>query len=209
MAMSGCARMVAGNPAAPPETVTVTVSASDDQTTAPVDSAADDAVGPADGPLDSTSNVVDPADGEPPAADTADGDQIRPGSLGGPDPCTLLTQDEADQLGGRALQPAVSSGPPGEPTMCQFTSDPEEPGIAQVTVQVGDGVKKYLDIDKDTLGHAFDQLSELGDEAWLEENAIFVRKGDLWIGITVVLLNDPVENVEPLKAAAAIAVSRA
>jgi hypothetical protein len=116
---------------------------------------------------------------------------------------------EAGQLAGRTLQDGVASGPAGTPTMCQFTSDPNEPGVAQVTVQVGDGVKKYLDIDKDTLGHPFTQVDDLGDEAWQEDDAIFVRHGNLWIGITLVLLNDPAENAQPLRAAATIAVGRA
>jgi hypothetical protein len=182
--VSGCMSTVSGSPSGAPVTVTETVS---------------------------VTVTVPGAGSETPGADPVESSSeapIRTASLASPDPCSLLTQDEADQLAGRPLQTPVSSGPEGEPTMCQFTSDPNEPGVAQVTVQVGDGVKKYLDIDKDTLGHAFAQIDGLGDEAWQEENAIFVRQGELWIGITLVLLNDPAENVEPLQAAAAIAVGR-
>lgn len=181
LALAGCADTVAGDAA--PATVTVTV----------------------------TETVTEPAIEVPATPETTDDTEpaIRTESLTTSDPCSLLTQDEADQLAGRPLQAPVASGPDGEPTMCQFTSDPNEPSVAQVTIQVGDGVKKYLDIDKDTLGHEFTQLDGIGDEAWQEENAIFVRTGTLWIGITLVLLNDPAENVEPLKAAATIATGRA
>ena len=183
LALAGCASTVAGTPAIPPETVTATVTV----TAAPAGSAASS-------PIGATSSAA-PA--------------IRTDPLTTPDPCTLLTLDEAGQLAGRTLQTGVASGPAGTPTMCQFTSDPNEPGVAQVTVQVGDGVKKYLDIDKDTLGHPFTQVDDLGDEAWQEDDAIFVRHGSLWIAITLVLLNDPAENAAPLRAAATIAVGRA
>jgi hypothetical protein len=183
--LAGCASTVSGSPAIVPATVTVTAFVT--VTAAPAGSGGTVDTGAA-------------ASSAPPT--------IRTGPLTDPDPCTLLTQDEANQLAGRTLQPGVASGPSGAPTMCQFTSDPDEPGVAQVTVQVGDGVKKYLDIDKDTLGHTFTQVSDLGDEAWQEDDAIFVRHGDTWIGITLVLLNDPAANVEPLKAAATIAVGR-
>lgn len=185
MALSGCMSTVSGSPSGAPVTVTETVSVTVTVPGAESETSADDSV------------------------ESSPETPIRTDSMATPDPCSLLTQDEADQLAGRPLQPAVPSGPEGEPTMCQFTSDPNEPGVAQVTIQVGDGVKKYLDIDKDTLGHTFVQVEDIGDEAWLEDNAIFVRQGGLWIGISLVLLNDPAENAEPLKAAAAIAVGRA
>jgi hypothetical protein len=185
LALAGCSSTVAGTPVVPPDTVTATV----------------------------TRTVTAAPTGSGPAGDTVGAPTgtavIRTDPLTTPDPCTLLTQDEAGQLAGRTLQAGIASGPAGTPTMCQYTSDPNEPGVAQVTVQVGDGVKKYLDIDKDTLGHPFTQVDDLGDEAWQEDDAIFVRHGNLWIGITLVLLNDPAENAQPLRAAATIAVGRA
>jgi hypothetical protein len=103
-----------------------------------------------------------------------------------PDPCTLVTQDEADKLAGVKLGAALPSGVP--PTNCVWPT-PTTGSVAQVEVGVGDGAKKFLDIDKDTLGHAFTQVSGLGDEAWQESDTIFVRTGTLWFSLHLVKLD--------------------
>jgi Protein of unknown function (DUF3558) len=106
-----------------------------------------------------------------------------------PDPCTLLTQDEADTLAGEKLDPPLPEGVP--PTNCVWPT-PTTGSVAQVEVGVGDGAKKFLDIDKDTLGHTFTQVSGLGDEAWQESGTIFVRTGTLWFSLHLVKLDsDP------------------
>jgi hypothetical protein len=103
-----------------------------------------------------------------------------------PDPCTLLTQDEADTLAGEKLGAPLPEGNP--PTNCVWPT-PLTGSVAQVEVGVGDGAKKYLDIDKDTLGHAFTQVSGLGDEAWQESDTVFVRTGTLWFSLHLVKLD--------------------
>jgi hypothetical protein len=100
-----------------------------------------------------------------------------------PDPCSLLTQDEANGLAGEALQTQM---PEGDPTTNCVWPAPLSGHVAQVEVGVGDGAKKFLDIDKDTLGHDFAQVPGLGDEAWVEDDTIFVRVGDLWFDVHLV-----------------------
>lgn len=124
-----------------------------------------------------------------------------------PEPCELLTQAEAEALTQIKLQPGISSGAAGINTLCQYTSDPSGP-TAQVEIIVGDGAKKALDIDRDTLGHAFTAVSGIGDEAAQEDGNIFVRKGNIWVDINLVLLNDPAQNVEPMQTAAKAVVAR-
>ena len=40
-----------------------------------------------------------------------------------------------------------------------------------------------------TLGHAFKQVADLGDEAWQESDTIFVRTGTLWFSLHLVKLD--------------------
>jgi hypothetical protein len=123
------------------------------------------------------------------------------------DPCALISQQEADQLAGTPTASGVPSGPNGTSTLCMWTGDPSGP-LGQVEVYVGDGAKKFLDIDKDTLHHPFAAVAGLGDEAWAEDNAIFFRKGDVWIGLHLVRLNDAAANAKPLETLARLIASR-
>ncbi len=123
------------------------------------------------------------------------------------DPCKLLTQAEASTLAGAKLSAAVEAGAAGTQTLCQYTSDPNGP-TAQVEVISGDGAKKELDIDRDTLGHKFTSVPGIGDEADQEDGNIFIRKGDNWVDINLVKLNDPAQNVQPMQTAAKIVASR-
>lgn len=112
-----------------------------------------------------------------------------------PDACKVITKEEAGQVVGLTLQDGVASGS-GDEQMCQFTADPNGP-VGQVSVFVGPaGPKKQLDIDKDTLGHDFTQLSGVGDEAWIETGNVFIRKGDLWASVNVVSLDAPPQQVQ-------------
>jgi len=110
-----------------------------------------------------------------------------------PDPCKLLTQDEADTLAGVKLGAVL---PEGSPTTNCVWPAPTTGSVAQVEVGVGDGAKKFLDIDKDTLGHTFAPVSGLGDEAWQESDTIFVRTGNLWFSLHLVKL-DASPNDQP------------
>ena len=42
----------------------------------------------------------------------------------------------------------------------------------------------------------------IGDEADQEDGNIFIRKGDNWVDINLVKLNDPAQNVKPMQTAA-------
>ena len=110
-----------------------------------------------------------------------------------PDPCSLLTQDEADTLAGVKLGSAMPQGEP--PTNCVWPA-PLTGSVAQVEVGVGDGAKKFFDIDKITLGHDFAAVPGIGDEAWQESDTIFVRSGELWYSLHLVKL-DSSPNDQP------------
>ena len=122
-----------------------------------------------------------------------------------PDPCKLLTQDEADKLAGEKLGAAIPDGVP--PTNCVWPA-PLTGSVAQVEVGVGDGAKKFLDIDKDTLGHTFTQVSGLGDEAWQESDTIFVRTGALWFSLHLVKLDSAPDDQANMAALAKTILSR-
>jgi hypothetical protein len=118
------------------------------------------------------------------------------------DACALLTKTEAEALAGTPLNAAVAAGPAGsgDNTLCQFTGPTTGP-TAQVEVFVGDGAKKQLDIDRDTLMHAFTDCAGIGDQCLQEDDNIFVQKNGTWASINLVLLNDPSMNVQPLQTA--------
>jgi hypothetical protein len=120
-----------------------------------------------------------------------------------PAPCTLLTQVEANTIADFELQPGVEAN-----GLCQWTSDPYGGTTAQVEVITGDGAHKALEIDRDTLGHTFTQPTGIADEAWQEDNQIFVRKGKNWFTIRLVRLEDPAGFVEPLQTGARQVVAR-
>jgi hypothetical protein len=123
-----------------------------------------------------------PTDASSPAADVT-ADPSADATLVLPDPCKLLTQDEANTLAGEKLGDPLPEGVP--PTNCVWPTPLTGP-VAQVEVGVGDGAKKFLDIDKDVLGHDFAQVPNLGDEAWVEDDTVFVRTGALWFSLHLV-----------------------
>jgi hypothetical protein len=108
------------------------------------------------------------------------------------DPCMLVTKQEAEQLAGTPLD----SAKPVRET-CTYTGPVTGP-TAQVEVFVGDGAKKYLDIERD-LGHELRPLGGVGDEAYAENEAVFVNKSGTWVSVRLVRLNDPAENRKPLE----------
>ena len=121
------------------------------------------------------------------------------------DACALIKPAAAAKLAGLKLQDPVPEGDP--PTRCVWTAPPTGE-TAQVEIGVGDGAQKAFDIDKITLQHAFTAVSGIGDEAWAEDDAIFFRKGDAWVSITLVRLNDPAQNAPNLVELARIVVKR-
>jgi hypothetical protein len=115
------------------------------------------------------------------------------------DPCSLVTQQEADQVAGTPLASGAPGGPLGQPpNLCTWLGDPTKP-LGQVEVYVGDGAQKFLEIDRDTLKHTFRTVAGLGDEGWAEDNAVFFRMDTLWIGLHLVRLNDPAANAAALE----------
>jgi len=124
------------------------------------------------------------------------------------DPCSLLTQTEAEHLAGTKLNPPVDVGPAGTKTLCQYTGLTSGP-TAQVEVFIGDGVIKSLQIDRDILKHVFRTVPGIGDQTLEEDGNIFIYKDAVWAQINLVLLNDrPAQNRVNLEKAAAIIASR-
>lgn len=124
-----------------------------------------------------------------------------PASTALPDACALVTKADAEKLAGTSLEDAV---PVRE--SCMYTGPVTGP-TAQVEIYVGDGAKKMLDIDRD-LQHDFIEVASIGDEAHMEDGAVFFRKSGVWVAIRLVLLNDPAENRKPLETAARTASER-
>ncbi|GIF53584.1 hypothetical protein DFJ67_4554 [Asanoa ferruginea] len=118
-----------------------------------------------------------------------------------PDACGLLPQAEAEAIVGTPLDP-----PRAIRDTCTYTGPVTGP-TAQVEIYVGDGAKKFLDIDRE-LGHTFAELSGIGDEAHLEDGTVFFAKGGVWVGIRVVRLVDAATLAKPLEKAARAAVGR-
>ena len=112
--------------------------------------------------------------------------------------CALLPKTEAEALAGTPLTDGVESNPASP--QCLYAGPTTGP-VAQVEVFVGDGAKKFLDIDRE-LAHEFTVVPGVGDEAHAEENAIFARVGDTWFAVRLVRLNDPAENAPALVTAA-------
>lgn len=117
------------------------------------------------------------------------------------DPCALFTEDDARTL----LRIPVLDGEAG-PASCTYNTPPTgETG--QAMVSFGPGAKKFYDIDVQ-LKHEFRQLPGIGDEAHAEDGAVFFRVGTLWVGISMVKLNDAAENRVPLETAAKTVAGR-
>ncbi|AVT35726.1 DUF3558 domain-containing protein [Plantactinospora sp. BB1] len=117
------------------------------------------------------------------------------------DACALVTKAEAEKLAGTPLEDAV----PVRET-CSYTGPVTGP-TAQVEIYVGDGAKKFLDIERE-LGHEIWPLPGVGDEAYAEDGAVFVAKGGRWVAVKLVLLNDPKESREPLEEVARTVAGR-
>jgi hypothetical protein len=125
-------------------------------------------------------SAADPFDSAGPTAEGSVG-PANPASI---DPCSVVTKDEADQLAGTTLQPAQRAE-----QLCTFAT-PTSGSVGQLEVYVGDGAKKYFDIDKINLGHPFHRVPGVGDEAWEEDGAIFFSHGGIWFGLRLLRLDD-------------------
>ena len=110
----------------------------------------------------------------------------------GPDACALVSKADAERLAGTPLDEPVAAG-----QSCTYTGPTSGP-TAQVEAFVGEGAKKYLDIERQ-LEHEIRELSGVADEALFTAEAFFLRKGQLWVAVRLVRLNDPQENRAPLE----------
>ncbi|MEV4540987.1 DUF3558 family protein [Micromonospora echinaurantiaca] len=117
------------------------------------------------------------------------------------DPCALVSRQEAEQLAGTRLE----DGQPVRET-CTYVGPVSGP-TAQVEVFVGDGAKKFLDIERD-LGHELRPLAGVGDEAYASHEAVFVNGSGVWVSVRLVRLNDPAENRAPLEKVARTVAGR-
>ncbi|MGV9766786.1 hypothetical protein [Micromonospora tulbaghiae] len=118
-----------------------------------------------------------------------------------PEACALVSKAEAERLAGTPLDEPVVAG-----QSCTYTGPVTGP-TAQVEVYVGEGAKKYLDIERQ-LGHEMRELAGTADEALLTAEGFFLRKGELWVAVRLVRLNDPQENRAPLERLARTAAGR-
>jgi hypothetical protein len=118
-----------------------------------------------------------------------------------PDPCALVTKKEAEKIAGTALNEPVHIR-----DTCTYTGPVTGP-TAQVEVFVGDGAKKFLDVER-SLGHDVKAVAGVGDEAYMEDYAVFLRKGTVWVSIHLVRLDDPAAFRKPMQDQAAVITSR-
>ncbi|MBY8875659.1 hypothetical protein K7640_27900 [Micromonospora sp. PLK6-60] len=142
---------------------------------------------------------VDPLGVEPSAAEPTEATEAPVAEL--PDACGLVSKAEAEKLASAKLNDAV----PVRDT-CTYTGPVSGP-TAQVEVYVGDGVKKYLDIERE-LKHEIRPLPGLGDEAHLTGDSFFIRKADVWVAVRLTRLVDPAENRRPLETLARTVAGR-
>jgi hypothetical protein len=114
--------------------------------------------------------------------------------------CALLPHAEAQALAGTRLGKATA-GSPANPS-CAYTGPATGP-LAQVEIYVGDGAKKYYEIDR-KLGSTMKRVPGLGDEGHLKVAAstVYFRKAQTWVVIRVVRLEDAAKFVKPLEAQA-------
>jgi hypothetical protein len=142
------------------------------------------------------SQTVAPTDAS--QAPTTEAPSTTPTTAAPLDPCTLVPKDKAEALAGTPLLDGqlVSQ----ETSSCTYPGPTDGP-TAQVEIFTGPGAQKNYDLDK-TLDHAFTPVADLGDEAYLEEFTVFVRKAQTWAMIRLTLLEDPAAYNDKLVALA-------
>ncbi|SBT51888.1 hypothetical protein [Micromonospora narathiwatensis] len=136
-----------------------------------------------------------PAPGPATSAEAVTEEPTPSGPAALPDACSLVRKPEAEKLAGTGLDDAQAVQ-----DTCTYTAPVTGP-TGQVEVYVGDGAKKYLDIERD-LGHEVRPLSGVGDEAYATLEGFFINKGGVWVAVRLVRLNDPAENRQALEALA-------
>ena len=161
---------------------------------------------PAPAPADDSDGLFDdPGATSAPEAEEPTADE--PVSAIYTDPCSMFTKADAEALTGIPLSDGVAFIDAENPG-CTYPPDPNS-STAQAEVGFAAGAQKFYEIDV-AIGHVFEEVPGLGDEAWIEPDGgtIFFVKDGLWVSIHIVKLNDALENVEPLKIAAAAIAAR-
>jgi hypothetical protein len=162
---------------------------------------------PSSGAVQTTQPTGTAASAQPSAAGSVEPSATEPlaqPTVGTIDPCSLITQDEADGMVNSKLLDPLPQGEP--PVRCVWPTPLEGP-TAQVEIDVGDGAKKFLDVEK-LLEHQLDPVPGLGDEAVIENDTLFFRKGDLWLAIHVVGDTTTDALRKPMETQAAIVLTR-
>ncbi|KPM53736.1 DUF3558 domain-containing protein [Frankia sp. CcI49] len=113
-------------------------------------------------------------------------------AAGVPDPCKLVSRQEAEQLAGTAL-----GSPESTPERCVYTAPPDGP-TGQVEIFSGQTAQDYLTAERG-IGHTLTPLPGIGKEAYIEDYAVFVNVNDFWVSIVLARNNDPAENRGPLE----------
>ena len=123
------------------------------------------------------------------------------------DACAMLPKAEAEAMAKVTFMDPTNFPDPSSPS-CQYDTDPygDQP-TGQASVGFGDGAKKFYDTDVQ-LGHVFEDVPGIGDEAHFEDNAIFVRTGDIWFSLTIVRLDDPAQYRQGIIDTAALVAAR-
>ncbi len=116
-------------------------------------------------------------------------------------PCVLVSQQEAEQLAGTSLNSPASAA-----EKCTYIAPPSGP-TAQVEIFVGKTARDYLTAERG-IGHELRPLSGIGDEAYIEDYAVFVNKAGSWVSIDLARNNDPAENRGPLEGLARTVAGR-
>jgi len=144
--------------------------------------------GTSDAPADSPSDVPtdSPATSDSPTDAPSDAPTDSPAPVL-PDPCALITGAEANAVAGVKTGTPLPEGDPVE--RCAWPT-PTSGAVGQIEIGLGDGAKKAYDIDRTVLKHKFTPIPGLGDEGYAEDSAVFFRKGDLWVAMNVVRLDD-------------------
>ncbi|MEU5941869.1 hypothetical protein ABZ807_22395 [Micromonospora sp. NPDC047548] len=130
------------------------------------------------------------------ATSTPGGDPLatateEPSAAASVDACSLVSKQEAEKVAGTPLE-----DPMAVRETCTYTGPVTGP-TAQVEVFVGDGAKKFLDIERE-LGHEFSPIAGAGDEAYAEDGTVFLNKGGVWVSIRLVRTDDPAKYRKPL-----------
>jgi hypothetical protein len=117
------------------------------------------------------------------------------------DPCVLVTRSEAEALAGTPLEDGQR-----DQDRCRYTGPVTGPS-AQVEVFVDETAKNLYDGDRQ-LGHTFQTVVGIGDEAHVEDFAIFFSKAGFWVAIRLVRTDDWARYRPRMEATAKAAAAR-